>query len=224
MKQPSPPDDHRNRRTTSPFFVGVGGGTGSGKTTLVKKLVERLDPARVALIEHDSYYCPDATWSFQQRECINYDHPDSLETSLLVQHLNQLRGGMAAEIPTYDFTQHLRREETFRVQPQPIVIVEGILVLCEARLRECLNLKLFVWADDDIRFIRRLQRDLRERGRTAESVMRQYLETVKPMHERFVVPSMRHADLIVPGEGEIEPAIEVILARLEQVLRGDRDG
>lgn len=205
-----------------PYFVGIAGGTGSGKSTLVRRLVHELDESQTELIEHDAYYCPDPNAPFEERERINYDHPDSLETNLLVKHLEQLRRGRPARIPTYDFSQHLRREQTRTVEPRPIILVEGILVLAEAGLRRCFDLKLFVWADDDIRFIRRLRRDLKERGRSASSVMRQYLDTVKPMHERFVVPSMRHADLIIPGEGESDAALKVILARLRELL--DRRG
>ncbi len=201
----------------SPFVVGIAGGSGSGKTTLVRRLVDQLGEERVALIEHDSYYCPDPALPFAERQQINYDHPDSLETSLLIEHLAELKAGRGVRIPTYDFARHRRRPEVRAVQPLPVVLVEGILLLCDGRLRALLDLKLFVWAADDVRFIRRLQRDLSERGRTTDSVTRQYLGTVKPMHERYVAPSMQHADLIIRGEGDANPALDVILARLREV-------
>ncbi len=201
-----------------PFVIGVAGGTGSGKTTVVRTLVEQLGGDQVVIIEHDSYYHPDSSLSLPERAKINYDHPDSLETSLLVEHLGRLRRGEPVEIPIYDFATHSRREETRRVEPRKVIIVEGILVLCEADLRHLMDLRIFVSTDDDVRFIRRLQRDLVERGRTAQSVINQYLSTVKPMHLQFVSPSKRYADLIIPGDGQIQIAIEVLVAKLRSVL------
>ena len=201
-----------------PFVIGIAGGTGSGKTTVVRKLVEELGSERVAVIEHDSYYHPDSALPFSERQKINYDHPNSLETALLVDHLDRLRQGQPAEIPVYDFATHSRRPETRLVQPRNVIIVEGILVLCEPELRKLMDLRIFVSTDDDVRFIRRLQRDLVERGRSAQSVIDQYLTTVKPMHLQFVSPSKRYANLIIPGDGPIQTAIEVLLARIRSVF------
>lgn len=201
-----------------PFVIGIAGGTGSGKTTVVRMLVEELGTERVAVIEHDSYYHPDSALSFLERQKINYDHPESLETALLVKHLDQLRRGRPVEIPVYDFTTHSRMEKTRRVEPRNVIIVEGILILCEPELRELMDLRIFVSTDDDVRFIRRLQRDLVERGRSAQSVIDQYLTTVKPMHLQFVSPSKRYANLIIPGDGPVQTAIDVLLARIRSVI------
>ena len=201
----------------NPFIVGIAGGTGSGKTTVVARLVEQLD-SDVVVIEHDSYYSPNRDLSFEQRKQVNYDHPDSLETALLIEHLQQLRGTSTVEIPIYDFSSHERRQETRRVGPKAVIIVDGILVLADKALRDCLDLSVFVSTSDDIRLIRRLQRDRVERGRTTDSVIQQYLLTIKPMHERFVQPSQCHADLIVQGDREIVPVVEVLQARLQAML------
>ncbi len=204
-----------------PFIVGIAGGTGSGKTTLVESLTRRLGPSLAVVIQHDSYYCPDPSLSAEQRAAINYDHPDSLETPLLVRHLDQLTAGTSVHVPVYDFTRHLRVEETRLVSPLPILIVEGILVFCDRQLRERMNLRVFVETEDDVRFIRRLRRDIEERGRTPDSVISQYLTTVKPMHQRYVDQSRRHAHLIIPGDESGQPAVEILLAGLlESAGRG----
>ncbi len=207
-----------------PFVIGVAGGTGSGKTFVVRTLVEELGDDQVVVIEHDSYYHPDSNSTLQERAQINYDHPDSLETSLLVRHLDMLRRGESVGVPIYDFSNHSRLAETRPVEPLKVIIVEGILVLCEAELRERMDLRIFVSTDDDVRFIRRLQRDLVERGRTPQSVIQQYLTTVKPMHLQFVSPSKRYADLIIPGDGDIRIAIEVLVAKIRSVLADSRHG
>lgn len=201
-----------------PFLAGVAGGTGSGKTTVVGALVEGLAPAPVSVIHHDAYYRDFGHLDADARDRINFDHPDALETSLLVEHLAALLEGEAVDVPVYDFTTHLRTEETRRVDPTPVVIVDGILVLAEPDLRELLDLRVYVDTDPDIRFIRRLRRDLEERGRTLESVVEQYVTTVRPMHLEFVEPSKRWADLIVPEGGLNEAAVEMLVARLRQVL------
>ena len=200
------------------FVIGVAGGSGSGKTTIVRRLVDELGPGQAAVIAHDSYYRPDPRLSWEERVRINYDHPDSLQTRLLIRHLDRLKRGRAAEIPTYDFTRHQRLPETRLVKPHPVLILEGILVLCNRRLRRLLDLRVFVSTDDDLRFIRRLQRDLTERGRTVESVIRQYLATVKPLHQRYVEPSRRHAHLILSGQGPVNTAVEVLATRLRSEL------
>ena len=181
-----------------PLFIGLAGGSGSGKTTIAKALVDRLD-GKVALLHHDAYYRHMPRLSYEERIKVNYDHPDSLESELLVENLTMLRSGTAIDRPVYDFSQHLRSKDTVRVEPAPVVIVEGILVLAEPGLRSELDLKIFVDTDPDLRLARRLERDIDERGRTARSVIAQYVHTVRPMHLEFVEPSRRYADLIIPS-------------------------
>jgi uridine kinase len=203
-----------------PIVVGVAGGSGSGKSTVVAQLVAALGTAQVAVIEQDHYYRDRADLTPEARRRINYDHPDAIDEPLLVDHLRALAGGRAIERPTYDFVRHLREPATVRVEPRPCVVIEGILVLDSSPIRELMDLKLFVDTDPDVRFIRRLLRDLEERGRTLSGVVAQYLESVRPMHLQFVEPSKRYADLILP-EGGLNPvAIDVILARIRQSLSG----
>ncbi len=204
-------------------IVGVAGGTGSGKTTIARAIVERLGPENVAYVPHDAYYRDLSHLPFEERTRQNFDHPDSLETTLLVEHLKQLRQGQAVEIPVYDFATHTRRPETRRVEPRPIIIVEGILVFVEPDLRDLFDIKIFVDTDADIRFIRRLVRDIQERGRTMESVIQQYLETVRLMHLEFVEPSKRYADIIIPEGGFNTVALDMVLARLRAMLETYRD-
>lgn len=203
-----------------PIIIGVAGGTGSGKTTVVKTLVGEIGPDRVLLIQHDSYYRDRSHLPYPERTRLNYDHPESLETSLLVQHLTSLQNGSAVEIPIYDFASHCRLNETKPTGPKPVIVIDGILVLSESELRNLMDLRLFVDTDGDTRFIRRLTRDVEERGRTVDSVIHQYLSTVKPMHEQFVEPSKRFADLIVPEGGSNRIAIEVLLAKIRSLLDG----
>ena len=197
-----------------PLVVGVAGGSGSGKTTVVRRILETLGPERVALLEQDAYYRDGSHLPFEVRIARNYDHPDSIEEPLLAEHVAALHQGLAVDTPCYDFVHHVRRPETRRVEPRPCVVVEGILVLASEPLRELLDLRLFVDTDPDIRFIRRLQRDIEERGRTPDSVIAQWEETVRPMHLEFVEPSKRHAHLIIPEGGLNAPALEVLLAHL----------
>ncbi|NLT41879.1 MAG: uridine kinase [Anaerolineae bacterium] len=200
-------------------IIGVAGGSGSGKTTVVQELVRRLSAYPVTVIQHDWYY---RDWSHlppQERAAINFDHPDAIQTEMLVEHLKQLRSGLPVEAPVYDFVRHERRSETLPVPPGKAIIVEGILVLAEPALRELMDLKLFVDTDADIRFIRRLQRDMTERGRTMESVIRQYLQTVQPMHSQFVEPSKRQADVIIPEGGQNLVAVDLIAARVSEIIR-----
>lgn len=204
-----------------PLVLGVAGGSGSGKSTVVRRVIERMPGIPVRLLHHDSYYRDLPDLSLEERAKINYDHPDSLETSLLVEHLRTLLRGEAVEVPTYDFAQHRRKEETRRVEPAPVLIVDGILVLAEPDLRELMDIRVFVQTDADMRFIRRLMRDTRERNRTVESVVTQYQKTVRPMHLQFVEPSRRHADVIVPTGGENEVAIRMLVARLNERIRED---
>jgi len=209
------PDGGRPRR---PLVVGVAGGSGSGKTTVVKRLLEGLEPTSASLLHHDSYYRDSPELTLEQRAAINYDHPDSLETPLMAEHLRMLLAGHAVEVPQYDFTVHRRMAETRRVEPRPLIIVDGILVLAEPELRELMDIRVFVDTDSDIRFIRRLGRDTKKRGRTVESVIRQYQQTVRPMHLEFVAPSRRHAHIIVPEGGKNEVAISMLVARLRYLV------
>ena len=199
-----------------PLFIGIAGGSGSGKTTIAIAVVERLD-GKVALIQHDAYYRHMPHLSFEEREQVNYDHPSSLETELLVEHLETLRTGVTVDRPVYDFSEHLRAGETVEVVPAPVVIVEGILVLADLALRSELDLKLFVDTDPDVRLARRIERDIGERGRTVDSVIAQYFATVRPMHLEFVQPSMRYADLIIPegyNPAAVATVVELIRSRL----------
>ena len=199
---------------TRPAIIGLAGGSGSGKSTILRRLLEDLGPNRVSVLEHDAYYRPLDGLSLEERSRINFDHPESLESSLLVYHVESLLNGQAIAKPVYDFTQHTRAEKTIRVSPTPIIIVEGILVLAEPELREKMDIRLFVDTDDDIRLIRRIRRDMQERGRSLESVLDQYESTVRPMHIEFVEPSKRHADVIIPRGGHNEVAFEMVLARI----------
>lgn len=199
-----------------PLFIGLAGGSGSGKTTIAEEVVDRLD-GRVALVRHDAYYRNLTGLSFEERTRVNYDHPSALETELLIDHLERLRSGLTVEHPVYDFAQHLRSEETVRIEPAPVVVVEGILVLAEPELRLELDLKIFVDTDPDLRLARRVERDIAERGRSVESVINQYFATVRPMHLEFVEPSRRYADLIIPegyNPAAVATVVELIRSRL----------
>ena len=197
------------------YVVGIAGGTGSGKTTLAREIMAGLGEGRAALISHDAYYRDFGRLPLEERSRTNFDHPDSLETSLLVAHIDALRRGETVEVPAYDFGAHTRRKDAgVKVAPRPVVIVEGILIFADEALRGRMDLKIFVEADADLRFGRRIERDIRERGRSLTSVMEQYMKTVRPMHERFVEPSRRHADVILKGEGDNRAAVSLIVAHL----------
>ena len=199
------------------FVIGVAGGSGSGKTTVVRRIVDSLGPEHVTLLDHDRYYRDRNDLRLEERAALNYDHPDSLETDLMVQHMRRLKAGQAVEAPRYDFTRHARLTEKDTVQPRRALIVEGILILTDAALRELMDIKVFVDTDSDTRFIRRLQRDVAERGRTMESVIDQYQSTVKPMHREFVEPSKRYADVIIPLGGHNTVAVDLLLTMLRSV-------
>jgi len=196
------------------LVVGIAGGSGSGKTTVAHKLAVAMPPGRCITIEHDAYYRDQAHLSLEERTRINYDHPASLESDLLAQHLAELRAGRPVEVPIYDFATHTRRVDRRRVSPAKVVIVEGILVFTEPALREQLDIKIFVDTDADIRLIRRIRRDLEHRGRSFQSVRDQYYQTVRPMHLEHVEPSKRWADLIVPEGGDNKVALDVLLGQL----------
>jgi uridine kinase len=201
-----------------PIIIGVAGGTGSGKTTVTETILRRVGEERIAFIPHDAYYRDLKHLTPDLRKRVNFDHPDSLETDLLVEHLRLWRRGQAIEVPIYDFTTHTRTRETRRVEPQRVAIVEGILVFAEPKLREMFDVKLYVDTNADIRFIRRLRRDIAERGRTTESVVEQYLTTVRPMHLEFVEPSKRYADVIIPEGGFNQVAMDMVVTRIERLL------
>ena len=202
----------------APVIIGIAGGTGSGKTTVAKSIYERVGRDRIEWISHDAYYRNFEGLSHEERALINFDHPDSLETELLARHLDVLAKGSSVDVPKYDFATHSRRPDTQRIEPRRVIIVEGILVLAEPELRRRIHIKLFVDTPADIRFMRRLVRDIQSRGRSLESVVQQYLNTVRPMHEEFVEPSKRHADLIIPEGGENQVALDAIIARVERLL------
>lgn len=198
-------------------IIGIAGGSGSGKSTAVENITNVLGKNQYSLLPHDSYYRDQSHLSLEERVKTNYDHPDSLETELLVEHLNQLQAGHAVERPVYDFSIHNRSPETVTVQPSKIILVEGILLYENLALREMFDLKVFIDTPDDIRFIRRLQRDIAFRGRDMESVIEQYQTTVRPMYIDFVEPSKRYADVIIPEGGKNLPALDLILARILQM-------
>ena len=202
----------------TPLVIGIAGGTGSGKTTVAKKLVAALPPHRVVMIEHDAYYRDRGDLTPEERAEINYDHPSSLESDLLAEHLRELRAGRSVQIPKYDFRTHTRRPETRTAHPAEVIIVEGILVFVEAKVRAQLDIKIFVDTDPDIRVFRRIRRDLEERGRTFTSIRDQYYSTVRPMHLQFVEPSKRWADLIIPEGGENKVALDVLLGKLQHAM------
>jgi uridine kinase len=204
---------------SAPLVIGVAGGSGSGKTTVVRRIVESLGGAQVAVVEHDRYYRDRNDLRLEERAALNYDHPDSLETDLLVRHVMDLRAGQAIQIPTYDFARHARQPQTETIEPRRAIIVEGILIFADAPLRALMDVKVFVDADDDTRFIRRLQRDITDRGRTVSSVIDQYLGTVKPMHLDFVEPSKRYADIIIPLGGHNTVAIDMLLTLIRGLAR-----
>jgi uridine kinase len=202
---------------TRPLVIGVAGGSGSGKTTVVRRIMEALGDTDVTVLAHDRYYRDHPDLRLEERGGLNYDHPNSLDTDLLVTHLRALREGRTAELPVYDFTRHVRKAETQPVQPGSAIIVEGILIFADTALRSLMDVKVYVDTDADIRFIRRLQRDIAERGRTVPSVIDQYMATVKPMHEEFVESSKRYADLIVPEGGHNQVAVDMLLTLIKSL-------
>jgi len=202
-----------------PVIIGVAGGTGSGKTTVAKEILRRAGTPRIAFLQHDAYYKDLGNLPLAQRAMQNFDHPDALDNALLIAHLQMLKASQPVDVPVYDFTTHTRTTQTLRIEPQPVILLEGILIFADDTLRKLMDVKIYVDTDPDIRFIRRLERDIKERGRTTESVVRQYLSTVRPMHQEFVEPSKRHADVIIPEGGFNEVAMDMIAARIRSLIR-----
>jgi uridine kinase len=205
--------------TTRPYLIGVAGGSNSGKTTIAERLAEVVGEAQISLIKLDAYYVAMPGTTLEERAAYNYDHPDAFDWELLNDHLAALTAGASVAVPVYDFANYDRTDEVATVLPSRVIVVEGILVLWEPRLRERFDLKIFVDAPADLRLIRRLQRDVAERGRTPESIIDQYLATVRPAHETFIEPSKRYADVIIPEGGLNRPALEVLLARVRELAR-----
>ncbi len=203
-----------------PFIIGIAGGTGSGKTTVARRIYDSLHLDSAVFLDHDSYYRELDHLPMEERRRVNFDHPDSLDNDLLVAHLETLLAREPIDKPVYDFAAHTRAPQTARIEPRDVILVEGILLFAEPRLRDLFDLKIFVDTEADVRFIRRLRRDLEMRGRTVESVIEQYLGTVRPMHFEFVEPTKRYADVIIPRGGNNTPGIEVIAARVRERLGG----
>lgn len=202
-----------------PILIGITGGTGSGKSTIANEIYKRFNEDCIAMIEQDSYYKDQSDIPFEERIKTNYDHPDAFDTELLVKHINMLLQGEPIEKPIYDFEQHNRKYETNRIEPKDIIIVEGILVLQEQVLRDLLDIKIYVDTDADVRIIRRIIRDISDRGRTVEAVINQYLNVVRPMHMQFIEPTKRYADIIIPEGGHNKVAIDLIAANIRQFLQ-----
>lgn len=205
-----------------PVVIAVAGGSASGKTTVVKEILEKLNKECVTIIRHDDYYRDQKELTLEERKSINYDHPSSLDNELFFKHLKQLIKGKEINKPIYDFYTNTRKEETELIKPKSIIILEGILLLTDKRIKDLADIKLYVELDDDLRFIRRLQRDIKERGRTVDSVTSQYLKTVKPMHELFVEPTKRYADVIIPNNLKHDVAVDIIVSKIQAILGDEK--
>ncbi|MCJ7662061.1 MAG: uridine kinase [Anaerolineales bacterium] len=210
-------------KRTTPLVIAIAGGTGSGKTTVANVIIERVGTEHIVYLPHDAYYKDLKNLPEAQRTQITFDHPNSLDTEMLIEHVRELKAGLPIKRPIYDFKTHTRIDEIINLQPHPIVIVEGILIFVESALRNLFDVKIFVDTPPDIRFIRRLERDINERGRTAISVIQQYQETVRPMHLEFVEPSKRYADVIIPEGGFNTVALDMVVARVEALLFDERE-
>ena len=204
-----------------PVIIGVAGGSASGKTTVSQAILDRVGQDRIAYIQHDSYYKDLSHLPLEERRVMNFDHPGSLENELLIRHLRELRAGRPIRVPTYEFSTYVRLPETRTVEPEPVILVEGILVFADRELRDMMDVKIYVDTAPDIRFIRRLERDIDERGRSVRSVIDQYLSTVRPMHLEFVEPSKRYADVIIPQGGFNVVALDMVVARVERLLQSN---
>lgn len=202
----------------TPLVIGIAGGSGSGKTTVANVILQRVGPERIAYLPHDAYYRDLTSLPPNQQLQVNFDHPDSLENELLIEHVKKLRNMQPIDLPVYDFTHNCRTDQTIHIEPKGVIMVEGILIFAEPELRDLFDVKIFVDTDADIRFIRRLERDIHERGRAIDSVIKQYTTTVRPMHLEFVEPSKRYADIIIPEGGMNMVAMEMVIARIEALL------
>jgi uridine kinase len=201
-----------------PLIIGVAGGSGSGKTTVVEHIIDAIGRENVLLIQHDSYYRDLSHMSFEERTKQNFDHPSALETDLMIRHLKMLSSGSSIEIPIYDFKKHVRKDETRHASPRKIILIDGILIFTEQELRRQIDIKLYVDTDDDIRLLRRIKRDIVERDRDLKNILEQYQRYVRPMHLEFVEPTKRYADVIIPHGGENEVALDMVIARIEERL------
>lgn len=202
-----------------PVIIGVAGGSGSGKTTVCNKIYEYFTGKSIVMIEHDSYYRDQSEMTFEERLKTNYDHPFAFDTDLLVEHLTKLQNNESIEIPVYDYTKHTRGSETIHVKPQDVIIVEGILILEDKRLRDLMDIKIYVDTADDLRIIRRIERDMKERGRSLDSIIDQYLSVVREMHEQFIEPSKKHADVIIPEGGHNKVAIDLVISKIRMIFQ-----
>ena len=202
-----------------PIIIGVSGGSGSGKTTIVDIIMDALGKEDVIVIKHDDYYKDQSDLSYEERIVVNYDHPNSLDNDLFIDQLVALSNGQMINKPVYDFTIHNRKTQTEQVHPAKVIILEGILLLEDARIRDLMNIKVYVETDPDLRFIRRLDRDINERGRTVDQVIKQYLETVKPMHYQFIAPSKRHADIMIPNHYKHSVAVDLMITKIKSILQ-----
>ncbi len=199
------------------IVIGIAGGTGSGKTTVTNEIYNSFGRDKIAFLHHDSYYKDQSHKPFEERVKTNYDHPDSLETDLLIKHIRELQAGNKIHAPIYDFSQHTRTKQTEEFSPKPVILVEGILIFVDKTLRDLFDIKIFVDTDSDVRFIRRLKRDISERGRNVQSVIDQYMQTVRPMHLEFVEPSKRYADVIIPEGGFNKVALNMVISRVREL-------
>lgn len=202
----------------NPFVIGVAGGSGSGKSTVTRQVLASIGPEMASVVYQDDYYCDQTDLSPEERRKTNYDHPEAFDWPLMMQHVQALRRGESIEMPTYDFAEHNRASKTVTIQPAPVIVIEGLFALYDAELRKMMSLKIFVDTAPDVRFIRRLQRDISERGRNTESVINQYLETVRPMHKQFIEPTKRHAHVILP-HGANGPAVDIITTKVMTFIR-----
>lgn len=212
-------DKEKSKKRSRPITIGVAGGSGSGKTTVARVILERIGEDKIAYLPHDAYYHDLGELPHEQRIQFNFDHPDSLDTELFIEHIQKLQAYEPIAMPVYDFTAHTRTGESIKIKPHRIILVEGILIFAEARLRELFNVRIFVDTDDDVRFIRRLRRDTEERGRNIDSVCNQWMQTVRPMHLEFVEPSKRYAHVIIPEGGRNEVAMEMVIARIKTLRK-----